>query len=96
MKSLADLGQDRHAELAAAVGDHEIDCLGRGQIGGADEIPFILAVFGVDDDHDLAAADGIDGFFDRGKGYSHGKFLAAVGESVAPSRAIRLLGRFLL
>ncbi len=33
--------------------------------GGADEIALVLAVLGVDDDDDLAAADGLDGLLDR-------------------------------
>ena len=69
----ADLGQDRHAELAAAVRDHEVDDLGRDLFGGGDEIAFVLAVFGVDDDHYAAVADGLDGFFDGGKGVGHGR-----------------------
>ena len=66
LEPLADVGQDRHAELAAAVRDHEVDDLGRDLLGRADEIAFVLAVLGVDDDDDSAFADGVDGIFDRG------------------------------
>ena len=68
---LADLRQDRHAELPAAIGDHEIDRLGRGLFGGTDEVAFVLAVLGVDDDHHPAVADRVDGIFNRGKTAGH-------------------------
>ena len=39
---LADLGQDRHAKLPAAVRDHEVDGFGRRLFGGTDEVPFVF------------------------------------------------------
>ena len=63
---LAHVGQDRHAKLAPAVGDHEIDGLGRDLLGRADEIAFVFAVFGIDDDNGFPGTDSSDGFFDRG------------------------------
>ena len=64
LEPLADLGQDRHAELPAAVRDHEVDDLGRDLLGGADEIAFVFAVFGIDDDDHASAANGGDGVVD--------------------------------
>ena len=64
---LADLGQDRHAELPAAVRDHEVDGFGGRLFGGADEVAFVFAVLGIDDDDDPAVADRLDGLFDSGK-----------------------------
>ena len=52
LEPLADLGQDRHAELPAAVGDHEVDDFRRDLLGGADEVAFVFAVLGIDDDDD--------------------------------------------
>ncbi len=43
MQPVGHLGQDRHAELPSPVGDHKIDDLGRHFLGGADEIPLVLA-----------------------------------------------------
>ena len=40
----------RHAEQAAAVRHRESDQLGRGQLGGEDEVALVLAVLVVDDD----------------------------------------------
>ena len=71
LEPLADLGQDRHAELPAALGDHEVDRLGRRLFGGADEVAFVFAVLGVDDNDDPALADRVDGFFNRGKWVLH-------------------------
>ena len=71
LEPLGDLGQDRHAELAAAVGDHEVDDLGRHLFGGADEIAFVLAVFGIDHDDHVAAGNRRDGGFDGGKLATH-------------------------
>ena len=38
VEPLGRLGQDGHAELPAAVGDHEVDDLGRDLLGRADEV----------------------------------------------------------
>ena len=72
----ADLGQDRHAELPAALRDHEVDRLGRGLFGGTDEVALVFAVFGIDDDDDSPLANGLDGFVDRGKRVLHVEFLS--------------------
>ena len=83
LEPLAHVGQDRHAELPPAVRDHEVDDLRRHLLGGADEVAFVLAVFGVDDHDDAPAVDGVDGFFDRGKLRGHRRF-AAVASRLAP------------
>jgi len=64
---VADVGQNGHAKLAPAVGDHEVDRLGRHFLGGADKISLILAVLGIDHDYNIAAIDSVDSFFDSGK-----------------------------
>ena len=66
-KPLADLRQDRHAELAAAVGDHEIHRFGGRLFGGANEVAFVLPVLGVYDDDRPTFANRVDGLFDAGK-----------------------------
>ena len=40
-------------------------------LGAANEIAFVFAVFGVDDDYRPSFANGVDGFFDGGKGIGH-------------------------
>ena len=61
MEPLANVGQNRHAELAAAVGDHEVDQRRRHFLGRANEVPLVLAILIIHDDDDLAAANGLDG-----------------------------------
>ena len=72
VEPLADFWQHGHAELPAAVRDHEVDDLGSDLFGGTDEVAFVFAVFGVDDDHDLAGGDGFDRQVDCGKAGGHG------------------------
>ena len=64
LEPLGYFGQNRHAELSPAVGDHEIDRLGRHLFGGTDEVAFVFAVLGVDHDNRLARRDSSDGIFD--------------------------------
>ncbi len=71
LQPFADLRQHGHAELPAAVGDHEVDDFGRHLFGGADEIAFIFAVFGIDDDDDLPAANSGDSVVNRRKMARH-------------------------
>ena len=66
-QTTAHVGEDRHAELPAAVGDHKVDRRGRDFLRGADKIAFVLTVFGVDDNDNFAATNRFDGFFDSGK-----------------------------
>jgi hypothetical protein len=49
------LGQ-RQADQATAVLGHEVDRFGRGVFGGEHQVPFVLAVFVVDQDHGFARA----------------------------------------
>ena len=39
------------------MGRHEVDALGRDELGGEHEVAFVLAIFVVDEDHHLAGAD---------------------------------------
>ena len=50
--------------------EEEGDLLGRGELGRHDEVALVLAVLVVDDDHDLAPADGGDGVLDLGEAAS--------------------------
>jgi hypothetical protein len=68
---LANFGQNRHAQLALAVRNHEIDRLGRGFLGRTDEVAFVFAVFGVDNDNDIALTNRLDRFFNCGKTVIH-------------------------
>ena len=52
--------------------DHEVHDLGRGRVSCGDEIAFIFPILGIDDDHDLASANGSHGGIDRGKATWHG------------------------
>ena len=65
--------EHRHADLSAAVGDHEIDNLRRDCFGGADEIAFILAVHSIDDDNHFAATDRVNSRLNSGKTVRQGK-----------------------
>ena len=56
---------ERHADHARRVAHEERDLLGRGVLGRHDEVALVLAVLVVDDDDDLAPADGGDGVLDR-------------------------------
>ncbi len=75
LEPLAHLGQDRHAQLPSAVRDHEVDDFGRHLFGRADEISLVFAVLGVDDDHDFAPPDGVNGLVDGGKFLRHDEHL---------------------
>ena len=66
------VGEDRHADLSAAVSDHEIHDVGRRLLGSADEVSLILTVLGIDHDHHLATANGGYGGIDRRKLFGHG------------------------
>ena len=62
----APLGQTK-ADEAPRMGRHEVDRLGRGELGRDREVALVLAVGRVDDDHELALADVVDCVFDRRK-----------------------------
>ena len=66
-KPLADLWQDWHAKLAAAVGDHEVHRFGSRFFGRTHEVPFVFAVFGIHNNNDPSGADRLNGLFNSGK-----------------------------
>ena len=58
------LGQ-AEADQPAAVRRHEVDRLGRRELGGDRQVALVLAVGRVDDDDELALADVLDRLLDR-------------------------------
>ena len=38
-------------KLPAPFANHEVDDFGRHLLGGTEEIPFVFAIFGIDDNH---------------------------------------------
>ena len=64
---VAALVGEREADQAAAVLGHEVDRLGRGELGGHRQVALVLAVLVVADDDHPAAADLLDRFLDRGE-----------------------------
>jgi len=77
------VGQDRHADLAAALANHEVHHLGGGGVGRADEVAFVLAILVVGHDHHLPAGDRGDGGFDGREAGGHGRHRAGVWELAA-------------
>ena len=65
---VAALAGERQADESAAVQRHEVDHLGRDQLGRAHEVALVLAVLVVRDDHDLAVAQVLDRLLDRAEG----------------------------
>ena len=61
------LGQ-AEADQPAAVRGHEVDRLGRRELRRDRQVALVLAVGGVDDDHELAVADVLDRLLDGGEG----------------------------
>src|SRR5262249_42745150 len=59
------LAEHRHADQAAAILGHEVDCFGSRLVRGHDEVPLVLPVFVVDDEDDAALPDLLDGLVDR-------------------------------
>jgi hypothetical protein len=57
------LGQRQADEPARLLG-HEVDRLGRRELGGQDEVPLVLAVLAVANDDHLPAAHVLEGFLD--------------------------------
>src|SRR4051812_34781297 len=66
-KPLTDLRQDWHAQLTAAVRDHEVHGFGSRLFGGTDKVAFVFPVFGIDDDDNPAGADRLNRVFNSGK-----------------------------
>ena len=70
----------RHADQPARVRRHEVHVLGRGELGGADDVALVLAVLVVDDEDAAARTEGVEDFGDggehrwrgRGKGWGGG------------------------
>ena len=54
----------RHADEAPRVGRHEVDVLGRRELGGADAVALVLTVLVVRDHDDLATPQRGEAFFD--------------------------------
>ena len=63
----AALRGEREADQAAAVGRHEVDRLGRDELGRHGEVAFVLAALVVADHDHAAGADVGQGFVDRGE-----------------------------
>ena len=61
------LAEHRHADHARRVAQEEGDPLGRGVLGGDDEVALVLPAGVVDDDDDLASAEGGHRLLDRGE-----------------------------
>jgi hypothetical protein len=61
---VAALAGQCQANQPPAVEGHEIDHLGRRQLGGADEVTLVLPILIVGDDDDLAVTQIVDGLLD--------------------------------
>ena len=59
------LGVHGEADEPAPVRDHEVDRLGRGELGGEAEVALVLAVLVVDEDHHPAGAQLVQDLGDR-------------------------------
>ena len=59
------LACNRGANESRCMADEERDRLGRRELGGHDQVAFVLSVLVVDDNDDLAALDGRNGVFNR-------------------------------
>ena len=62
-------GGEGDAEDAAGFADHEVDDFGGDELGGADEVAFVLAVFVVGEDDHFALAEGGEDVGDGGEGH---------------------------
>ena len=71
MQRLGLFFQDRGAQDATGVTNHERDLLRRRFGRGHDQVTLIFAVIIVDHDHDLAIGNGRDDVFDRVKCRRH-------------------------
>ena len=61
---VAALRREREADPAARVGGHEVDVVGRDELGGHDEVALVLAVLVVDDDDHPAGGDLLERLLD--------------------------------
>jgi hypothetical protein len=65
---VAALGGQAEADQPSGVRRHEVDRLGSRKLRRDRQIALVLAVCGVDDDHEPAVADVLDRLFDRRQG----------------------------
>jgi len=84
VEPFADFAVQRQAELARRLSDHEVDHLGCGAFGGADEITFILTILVVDQDDESPGAHVLDHV---GNGAGTGRFLETFVYSPGPGFA---------
>jgi hypothetical protein len=62
---VAALGRERQADQPAPVRRHEVDRLGRDELGRHAEVALVLTVGGIAHHYHLTAANGLDGLVDR-------------------------------
>ena len=67
MQLLGALRRQREADQAAAVLGHEVDRVGRRHLRRDDEVAFVLALLGIDQDEHAAVARILDHLLDRGE-----------------------------
>src|SRR4051812_19356130 len=67
VEPLADLRQDRHAELPTAVGDHEVHSFGGRLFSRTYEVAFVFPIFGIDNNDNPPGANRLNGLFDSGE-----------------------------
>ncbi len=65
---VAALGGHRQADQPAAARGHEVDRFRSDPLGGDRQVPLVLALLVVDDDHEAAGLEGADRLLDRGEG----------------------------
>jgi hypothetical protein len=75
-QAVADFFGQRQAHQAARVADHEIDRLGRDEVGRQDQVALVFAVFFVDQNDHAAGAQFGNDFL--GAGDRHADFLETV------------------
>ena len=81
---VAALGRERQADQPAPVGRHEVDRLGRRELGRQREVALVLAVLGVADDDHAAGADVLDRLLDAAeRGLRHAfELLHVLGQHI--------------
>ena len=67
MQGIATLRRQRQADQAAPMHGHEVDRLGRNELGGQGQVALVFAVFVVDHHQHAAGADFLDGLGNGGK-----------------------------
>src|SRR5579862_2311755 len=67
MKLVDAFRRKRQADQPAPVDGHEVDGLGRDELGGHGKVAFVFAVLVIDDDQHAAGADLFDRLGDGGK-----------------------------